>query len=149
MATSTWKSFRDHHRRSDGVDAILVIGSCLLVFSYVFLANSWIGDDAYITFRVIDNFVNGYGLRFNPDERVQAYTHPLWMLLLSAFYAVTSDLFYTTLIVSYGFCVLAIAVSYRHLREMWRAVLFLALEMQRQLFPIQCLVDASPPPMSE
>ena len=73
---------------------------CLVIFTYVFLANAWIGDDAYITFRVVDNFINGYGLTFNPDERVQAYTHPLWMLLLSAAYAVTSNLFYTTLALS-------------------------------------------------
>ena len=36
--------------------------------------------DALITFRVIDNFVHGYGLRWNIAERVQAYTNPLWML---------------------------------------------------------------------
>jgi len=38
-------------------------------------------DDAYITFRVVDNFTHGYGLRWNIDERVQLYTHPLWVLL--------------------------------------------------------------------
>ena len=92
-----------------------------MIFTYVFLANAWIGDDAYITFRVVDNFVNGYGLTFNPDERVQAYTHPLWMLLLSAAYAVTSDLFYTTLAVSYALCVLALAVVFKALSSIWRA----------------------------
>ncbi len=74
-------------------ESTLVVGAFLLVFTYVFLANSWIGDDAFITFRVVDNFVHGFGLTFNPDERVQAYTHPVWMLLLSAAYVVTSDLF--------------------------------------------------------
>jgi hypothetical protein len=33
--------------------------SALIVFTYVFLANAWLGDDAYITFRVVDNFVCG------------------------------------------------------------------------------------------
>ena len=84
-----------------------------MIFTYVFLANAWIGDDAYITFRVVDNFVHGYGLTFNPDERVQAYTHPLWMLLLSAAYAITSDLFYTTLAISYALCALALAVVFQ------------------------------------
>ena len=55
----------------------------LLLFSYVFLANHWVGDDAYITYRVVWNFVHGYGPTFNPDERVQAFTHPLWMLMLT------------------------------------------------------------------
>ena len=32
---------------------------------------------------------------FNPGERVQAYTHPLWMLVMSAAHAVTRDFFFT------------------------------------------------------
>ena len=79
----------DPSERSARAESTLVAGASLLVFTYVFLANSWIGDDAFITFRVVDNFVHGYGLTFNPDERVQAYTHPLWMLLLSAAYVAT------------------------------------------------------------
>ena len=53
----------------------------LALFTYVFIVNAWVGDDAYITFRTVDNFVNGYGLTWNTSERVQAYTHPLWMFL--------------------------------------------------------------------
>ncbi len=104
-------------RTSDTAERTMLRASLFLVFTYVFLANAWIGDDAYITFRVVDNFINGYGLRFNPDERVQAYTHPLWMLLLSAAYAVTADLFYTTLTLSYILCVAALAVVLRFYRR--------------------------------
>jgi arabinofuranosyltransferase len=75
-----------------------------LVFTYVYLANSWLGDDAYITFRVAWNFVNGYGLTFNPDERVQAYTHPLWLLVVSGAHLVTGEFFFTVLFVSWAFC---------------------------------------------
>lgn len=50
---------------------------------------AWICDDAYITFRTVDNFHHGFGLRWNVAERVQAYTHPLWMLLLLAAQTVT------------------------------------------------------------
>ncbi len=63
----------------------------LAVFSYVLLANAWLGDDGYITYRVVDNFVHGYGLTFNPPERVQVYTHPLWMMVLVPLYAVTRE----------------------------------------------------------
>jgi hypothetical protein len=52
-----------------------------------------VGDDAYFTFRTIDNFVHGYGLRWNIAERVQAYTHPLWLLLLTPFYWITGEPF--------------------------------------------------------
>ena len=78
------------------------------VFTYVFLANAWLGDDAYITFRVVWNFVHGYGPVFNPGERVQAYTHPLWMLVMSAAHFVTRDFFFTAQAVSYGFVLAAL-----------------------------------------
>jgi arabinofuranosyltransferase len=78
------------------------------VFTYLFLANSWLGDDAYITFRVVWNFLHGYGPVFNPGERVQAYTHPLWMLVLSAAHGITREFFFTALAVSYGFAAVAL-----------------------------------------
>jgi len=43
----------------------------------VFFRTAWVCGDAYITFRTIDNLVHGYGLRWNVDERVQAFTHPV------------------------------------------------------------------------
>jgi arabinofuranosyltransferase len=76
----------------------------LLLFSYVFLANAWLGDDAYITFRVVWNAVNGHGLTFNPGERVQAYTHPLWMMLLTVAHGVTREFLFTTLALSWALC---------------------------------------------
>jgi hypothetical protein len=51
----------------------------LAVFAIVVVRTSWLSDDAYITLRTVDNFVSGYGLRWNVAERVQTYTHPLWM----------------------------------------------------------------------
>jgi hypothetical protein len=47
------------------------------IFAIVLIRTAWICDDAYITFRTIDNFINGYGLRWNIAERVQTYTNPL------------------------------------------------------------------------
>jgi arabinofuranosyltransferase len=39
-------------------------------------------------------------LTWNPDERVQVYTHPLWMLVMTAVYAVTRELFYSSIALS-------------------------------------------------
>ncbi|MBN2534770.1 MAG: hypothetical protein JXB88_17930 [Spirochaetales bacterium] len=73
----------------------------LLVFStFVIIRNAWLSDDAYITFRTVDNFVNGYGLTWNVNERVQAYTNPLWMFLISAFYFFTHEIFFTSIYIS-------------------------------------------------
>jgi arabinofuranosyltransferase len=73
----------------------------LLLFATTLLRTAWVNDDAYITLRTVDNFVNGYGLTWNPGERVQAYTHPLWMFILSGLYALTHEAYFTTLAVSF------------------------------------------------
>lgn len=106
------------------------IGQAFLIaaFTYVFLANAWLGDDAYITFRVIWNLLHGYGAVFNPGERVQAYTHPLWMLTMSAAHVVTREFFFTALAVSYAFALTAVMLvgrSARSLAGMAVAVLWL------------------------
>jgi hypothetical protein len=41
-----------------------------------------IGDDAFIYFRYARNLARGYGAVFNPGERVEGYSSPLWLGLL-------------------------------------------------------------------
>lgn len=78
----------------------LLIFSGLFVYLLMLIKSAWLCDDAYITFRTVDNFINGYGLRWNIAERVQTYTHPLWLFLISAFYFFTKEAFYTSLLIS-------------------------------------------------
>jgi arabinofuranosyltransferase len=82
----------------------------LLLFILVLVLNAWVVDDAYITFRTVDNFVHGRGLTWNPGERVQVYTHPLWMFIVSLFYFFTSELFFTVIILSLVFTLSAMAI---------------------------------------
>lgn len=42
------------------------------------LTNGWMSDDSYITFRSVEQLFAGNGPRWNPHERVQVFTHPLW-----------------------------------------------------------------------
>jgi hypothetical protein len=44
----------------------------------------WLADDAYISFRYARNLVEGFGLVFNPGERVEGYTNFLWTILIAA-----------------------------------------------------------------
>ena len=74
-------------------------GLCLYLL-WTFMAAGWVSDDSFITLRVIDNFVNGFGLRWNTDERVQVYTHPLWMWLELAVYGITRQPFISILLPS-------------------------------------------------
>jgi len=93
--------------------------SFLAAYAILLVRTAWMCDDAFITLRVVDNFVKGYGLVWNVGERVQAYTHPLWMFLLSAFYAFTREPYFTTLAISMTLSLATVAlllwVSRHHL----------------------------------
>lgn len=73
----------------------------LVLFVVVFLRTAWVCDDAYITMRAVDNFIRGYGLTWNTFERVQAYTHPLWMLFISFWYFFSRNIYLTLITVSF------------------------------------------------
>jgi arabinofuranosyltransferase len=62
-----------------------------------------------ITFRTVLNFVHGNGLVFNLGDRVQGYTHPLWMLVLSLSYWINDEIFISTMYL--GIVLTAIAFS--------------------------------------
>jgi len=64
---------------------ILIIASIIL-----FATRSWTGEDAFIFFRYVDNLVNGNGLVFNFGERVEGFTSPLWIFVLSLIRLITN-----------------------------------------------------------
>jgi len=66
-------------KRKDKAIFILLVG----FFFLVLLKTTWVSDDAYITFRSIENFIHGYGMVHNVGERVQTFTHPLWFFIQS------------------------------------------------------------------
>ncbi len=88
--------------------AVLALAVALLAL--VFVRTAWLCDDAYITLRTVDNWVSGEGLTWNAGERVQAYTHPLWLFVIAAPYYFTREHFLTTIAVSLMVSVLAVAV---------------------------------------
>lgn len=96
---------RVHGRR---LLAALVAG----LFPVVLARTAWVCDDSYITLRTVDNFLNGNGLRWNVSERVQSYTHPLWMFVITAAYGLTHEDYFT--LVSLGIfvsCAAALLVA--------------------------------------
>lgn len=82
----------------------------LALFAIVVVATAWLCDDAFITFRTIDNFDQGYGLRWNVAERVQTYTHPLWLFVLGALHGATHEPAIATIILSILVSVAAVAL---------------------------------------
>jgi len=83
--------------RRDKVAAHLAL--LALVFA-VLVRTAWMSDDAEITLRCVMNFIHGYGPTFNIDERVQAFTHPLWFILISVFTLLLGNVFAATFALS-------------------------------------------------
>src|SRR5262249_55230284 len=52
------------------------------------------------TFRTVANVWAGYGLRWNVIERVQTFTHPLWLFLLALVYGITREVYWSSLLLS-------------------------------------------------
>lgn len=102
----------------------LIIG----IYMLLVIRRAWMGDDSFITLRTVDNFVNGDGLVYNLSERVQAYTHPLWMFLLSGFYFFTHEPYFTTLAISVVCSSLAVWIlSSKVAHSKWAAILGVAM----------------------
>jgi arabinofuranosyltransferase len=79
-----------------------------IAYFFVLLRNAWLTEDAFITLRTADNFISGYGLRWNISERVQTFTHPLWFCVITAAYWLTGEAFYTTIFVSVALSLLTV-----------------------------------------
>jgi len=80
----------------------LLVAGLVAFFLFLVLRDAWVGDDAFITLRTVRQWAHGNGLVFNSGERVQAYTHPLWMMLLAAGHALTRELQLTTIFIGVG-----------------------------------------------
>ncbi len=74
-----------------GLVAVLAVAAVLVFGAY---RKAWVTDDAYITFRAIENLFDGHGLTWNVGERVQVFTHPLWMMAMCGVRAVTGGFFH-------------------------------------------------------
>ena len=104
----------------------LALGAVFVLFGLV-LREAWVAEDAYITLRTVDNWLNGFGLRWNTDERVQGYTHPLWMFLLGGAAALTRESFASTLCVGLLTTLLSLLLLLASARTPGHAIAALAL----------------------
>ncbi len=99
--------------------AMAALAAIVVLYAVVVLRCAWIGDDSFITLRTLDNGLSGHGLRYNLSERVQAYTHPLWLMLLAMPYGLTRDPYGSSLAVGFACsaaAVLGLVTSVAHSR---------------------------------
>jgi len=99
----------------------------------VIVRNAWLSDDSYISFRIVNNWVEGRGMTWNPGQRVQGFTHPAWFFILSAAHALTHEIYYTALALSV--CVAGAGLwlaATRLAHDVWNALaVLLALSFSR------------------
>ncbi|MBL8750348.1 MAG: hypothetical protein JNK78_14385 [Planctomycetes bacterium] len=97
----------------------------------------WVVDDAFITLRQVQQLLAGNGFVWNPGERVQAYTHPLWALLLIPIFAVTHEGFWTLAVTCFAVSAIGLWWAVRSLARSdapWRAAAFLLLLLPSKAF---------------
>jgi arabinofuranosyltransferase len=93
---------------------------CVLLLAYclVLLLTAWVGDDAFITWDTARNFLDGYGLRFNIQERVQAFTNPLMLFAQVIVGFFTREGYFSSLLINVttslaAFCLLGFGLAQR------------------------------------
>ncbi len=99
--------------------------AAFVAVSLVFVRAAWVSDDAYISLRVIDNLLHGLGPRWNALERVQVYTHPLWLFLLAIPYSFSRESLWTVGLFGIAVTLVALGLCARRLlrrQGAWPAV---------------------------
>ena len=64
---------------------LCILFLAIINIPYSIVVYNHIGEDAFITFRYAENFINGLGLVYNPGERVEGYSNFSWLMLLAFF----------------------------------------------------------------
>lgn len=80
----------------------------------------WICDDAFIDLRVVENLLAGFGPVFNVGERVEAYTNPLWVALLTGWAALGGPLESGALLLGALCAVAGLTMAQRAAGSLWR-----------------------------
>ncbi len=105
--------------------ALAGLGVCLVALWL------WVADDALISFRYLHQAIHGHGLVFDRGERVQGFTHPLWILLLlgpSALVGPLDAAMILSVACTAGTLGLLLVLTRRlHLAPLWQVALLCAL----------------------
>ncbi len=104
------------------------------MFGWLFIQTTWVSDDARITFRSVEQIHAGHGPRWNPHERVQVFTHPLWFLALSALRTVSADSSLNAIVLSGLLGLVALGLSRRLFGPPYRWLLAWGLLLSSKAF---------------
>ncbi len=123
MQLNNNSSTQTSHKTRNYALAVMVFISCLFIFfSFNMLRSSApLSEDAFITFRNVENFLNGNGFVFNKLERVETISNILWALWLVLLAKLGSPILFSSAISGLVFSLLTIwsiwLFSIRHLKR--------------------------------
>ncbi len=109
-------------------------GLLAVLLLLVFFKNAWVCDDAYINFRSLEQLYAGNGPNWNPHQRVQAYTSPLWYWMLAIFRFVSPDHFFNVILLSLIAFLMLGMILQRHFGSGERLTLILLLAAASNAF---------------
>lgn len=107
---------------------------CCFGYAYLLVLSAWLCDDAFISFRVVDNLINGYGLTWNVDERVQTFTNTLWTLLVSLFYWPFRNISLVAFGLSFACALAGFGLLLRNARSAWGMACVALLALSSKAF---------------
>jgi arabinofuranosyltransferase len=93
-----------------------------------------VSDDAMISLRTVLNVTHGYGLTFNAGERVQTFTHPLWLALLTFGYLVIGNVYYAAFALSIAVSLWVFWLAVSRAGSPWQAWLAAAVLLSSRAF---------------
>jgi hypothetical protein len=95
-------------------------GAALWLLAVPQVLGTWILDDAFISFRYARNFIEGYGLTFNPGgEVVEGYTNFLWTIIMAGVLALGFEPVLAAQVLCTGLALAALLLVYWLAAEWW------------------------------
>lgn len=83
MENSAESSMRVRPAVADSRTPRYLLLALVLLWGVWAVANYYVNEDAFISFRYVENLVGGEGLVYNPGVRDEAYSNLFWILLLA------------------------------------------------------------------
>jgi arabinofuranosyltransferase len=105
----------------------------------------WVTEDAFISLRVVRHILAGHGPVFNVDERVEAYTHPLWVAILSIWGLFGLPLEYGAVILGISFSLIGLVAAQAAAFHLIRATPAGGEPAQRLIVPFGAVVFVAVP----
>jgi arabinofuranosyltransferase len=99
---------RETVRRFPVLPDYVVPALALLLFAWIAIVTAWLSDDSLISLRQVFHAINGQGFTWNYGVRVQAFTHPAWVVLLTIVSSITRELYVTAIALSIALSLAAV-----------------------------------------